>query len=249
MSILENLRILLVEDDIVNQMLFQRSFFKLATKITIVESGTKAIDLLRNSDFDIVIMDLYLPDLDGCETAEVIRNDLKLTIPIIAITASPIEEEKERCDTSGMSGYIRKPFTIDQLMEIISKLDPPLKSKNKNLSGDGITIDLTFLETIADNDKEYIDLIIKTFNQNMPQTIEKIKQYYIDGDKDNLAKTAHFAKSSLSVIQIQQMFQQALLIETETKKTQLPDENIKQAIDKFEKQFTQAKNILENYSA
>ena len=250
-EILENKHILLVEDDRVNQMLFERSIIKLNTKVTIAGDGEKAIELLQKENFDLVIMDIYLPGMDGCETTQIIRKQLQSDIPIIAITASPIDEEIQRCFRAGMNGHMRKPFTVEQLVEAASKVIPQKQveeEEDSSLIGDDmITIDLSFLKTIADDDEEYIHMIIKTFNENMPPVIEKMNRYYKDGDRDNLSKTAHYAKSSLSVIQIKQMFSQALNIETDAKKAKLPDEKMNIAIQDFSKQFDRAKDILNNY--
>jgi CheY-like chemotaxis protein len=248
MSILENRRILLVEDDPVNQMLFQRSILKITTNIAIADNGDKALDLLRKEKFDLVIMDIYLEGIDGCEVTVKIRNELKLDIPIIAVTASPIEDELKRCIKSGMNSYLRKPFTVDQLAEEAAKFLQAKPKEIKSVFGDDtVTVDLNFLLEIAENDIPYIQLMIKTFLENMPPVIRKMRQFNIEGDKDNLAKTAHFAKSSLSVIQIQQMLDQARQIETDAKSKSFSDEKMLGAIVKFDEQFSHAQNILDNY--
>jgi CheY-like chemotaxis protein len=248
-SILENKRILLVEDDPVNQMLFQRSINKITTNIAIADNGDKALDILSRETFDLIIMDIYLEGIDGCEVTVKIRTDLKLDTPIIAVTASPIEDELKRCIKSGMNSYLRKPFTVNQLSEEAAKFLPATQIENpRSVMGDGtVTVDLNFLLEIAENDIPYIQLMIKTFLENMPPVIKKMRQFNIDGDKDNLAKTAHFAKSSLSVIQIQQMLEQARLIETDARSKNFSDEKMLGAIVKFDDQFTHARNILNNY--
>jgi CheY-like chemotaxis protein/HPt (histidine-containing phosphotransfer) domain-containing protein len=252
-SALQNKKLLLVEDDIVNQMLFQRSVLKLNMQVAIAGNGEKAIELLADNIYDLIIMDIHLPDIDGCETTEIIRGKLKNKTPIIAITASPMDEELKRCLAAGMNGYIRKPFTIDQFVNAVEHLIPlpePEEEQEINyiLNGDGVTVDLTFLKTVAEDDIEYMHLMINTFIDYMPATITKMEKFNADEDNDNLAKTAHFAKSSLSVITIKEMFEQAVSMEADAKKGEVNNELMNESIKNFNQLFINSKIVLNKFT-
>jgi len=114
-SSLEHLRILLAEDNILNQKLASFALKKVGVQLEIANHGQEAIDLLREKSFDLILMDLEMPVLDGYQTSRIIREEMGLDIPIIACTAHVLAEEKERCEAIGMDGFITKPYKPDLL--------------------------------------------------------------------------------------------------------------------------------------
>ena len=124
---MKNVRILLVEDNEFNQMVavdtLERSIE--GAKVTIAGNGKIAIDMLLNNTFDIVLMDIQMPEMDGHEATKNIRSnsDEKInSIPIIAMTASVIKAEVDKCFESGMNEFVGKPFSVGELLEKMSKL-------------------------------------------------------------------------------------------------------------------------------
>ncbi|MCZ2355875.1 MAG: PAS domain S-box protein [Bacteroidia bacterium] len=113
------LTILAVEDNPLNQILVKKVLENLGHTVTIASDGEKAIHQLFDNKYDIVLMDIQMPVLDGYQTIEKIRNELFLSIPVIALTAHSSEEEKERCLASGFNGYITKPFKPNELQKLI----------------------------------------------------------------------------------------------------------------------------------
>ena len=117
---------LIVEDEQINQQILQAILLKLGHRPTIAENGYAALDLLESRHFDIVLMDVQMPELDGLETTRIIRNSrdfLNLRdIPIIALTAYAMAGDKDRCLEAGMSGYLAKPVDIKQLEKILKNL-------------------------------------------------------------------------------------------------------------------------------
>ena len=95
----------------------------------LAENGQKAIDLLQQKKYDLVLMDIQMPVMDGYATTSFIRNELNMNIPIIAMTAKVLPGEKEKCQALGMNNYISKPLNEDILYDIlldyISKNDTP----------------------------------------------------------------------------------------------------------------------------
>jgi CheY-like chemotaxis protein len=119
-SMLAGKQILLVEDNAINQMLVKYTLSSSGAQIDICETGTKALEKLHDKNYDVILMDIHMPELDGYQTTEIIRKQLKLQTPIFAMTALSIDSEKEKCLAAGMNGSLVKPFTIQILNDILA---------------------------------------------------------------------------------------------------------------------------------
>lgn len=126
----QSLRILVVEDNAVNQRFAERFLAKRGHEIVLAGNGKEAIDAFRQDVFDVVLMDLQMPILDGFKATQIIRElpNGKVT-PIIAMTAHAMKEDRERCLNGGMDGYISKPIKPDELQE---ELDRVVRAKGDN---------------------------------------------------------------------------------------------------------------------
>ena len=118
---LQNISILLVEDNANNRLVAQKSLGYYNCKITEVNNGIEAVEILKIQKFDIILMDIYMPEMDGLEATEIIRNKLKITIPIVAFTANAFKSEIEKFIEIGMDAYVLKPFDENILIETIAK--------------------------------------------------------------------------------------------------------------------------------
>jgi CheY-like chemotaxis protein len=118
------LRILLAEDNSVNQRLAMRVLEKRGHSIEVAATGTQALVALTRQSFDLVLMDVQMPEMNGLEATAAIR-EMELSggghIPIIAMTAHAMKGDRERCLEAGMDGYITKPLKVDELFEAIDK--------------------------------------------------------------------------------------------------------------------------------
>ncbi|HWY98545.1 MAG TPA: ATP-binding protein, partial [Bacteroidia bacterium] len=122
---LKNLNVLLVEDNAMNQLLARKVLSDWGWNIMVVENGIEAIDKVTQNDFDIVLMDIQMPEMDGYEATRQIRNTLpeaKRHVPIMAMTAHVMPSEEERCYNAGMNGYISKPFDTQTLYTKIESI-------------------------------------------------------------------------------------------------------------------------------
>ncbi len=117
---------LVVEDERINQQILQAILTKLGHRAAIAANGHVALDFLRRERFDVVLMDVQMPELDGLETAEIIRKSLDYrhvrNIPIIALTAYAMTGDRERCLAAGMNGYLAKPVDLKALARLLQKL-------------------------------------------------------------------------------------------------------------------------------
>ena len=122
---MSNLRVLIAEDNMVNVMLMKKLFSKWGISPTIAENGERAIEMVQYGNFDIILMDLQMPVLNGFDAAMEIRkmrDPKKANIPIIALTASALYDIKERVFNSGMNDYVSKPFKPDELKDKMQNL-------------------------------------------------------------------------------------------------------------------------------
>jgi signal transduction histidine kinase/DNA-binding response OmpR family regulator len=122
---LGSLRILLAEDSVVNQKLAVGLLEKQGHSVAVAEDGEQALDMLQKDNFDVVLMDVEMPELDGLAATEAIRaaeQDTGKHLPIIAMTAHAMKGDRERCLEAGMDDYISKPIRVDQVSEILQRV-------------------------------------------------------------------------------------------------------------------------------
>lgn len=120
-------KILLAEDNLVNQRVAMQSLEKRGHSVVLAESGRKALDAWRNQPFDIILMDVQMPEMDGFEATARIREHEKSSgkhIPIIALTAHAMVGDRERCLAAGMDDYVSKPINIAALFAALERLLP-----------------------------------------------------------------------------------------------------------------------------
>jgi signal transduction histidine kinase/DNA-binding response OmpR family regulator len=115
------LRILIVEDNPVNQKLAQRTLNKLGYTVSTVSNGSLALDALAENTFDLIFMDIQMPEMDGLEATRIIRRDNTSQAVIVAMTANVMAEDREACRLAGMDDYISKPIELKILVNILEK--------------------------------------------------------------------------------------------------------------------------------
>jgi CheY-like chemotaxis protein len=121
------LQILLAEDNRINQTVAIRTLEKMGHSVVLATDGREALSLLKAERFDLVLMDIQMPEMDGLTATREIRNGEKRTgshIPIIAMTAHNMSGDRERCLESGMDGYVAKPIKFQELAEAIASVRP-----------------------------------------------------------------------------------------------------------------------------
>jgi CheY-like chemotaxis protein len=119
--------ILVAENDVGNQRVASRILEKAGHSVVIVETGTEALAMLKRHTFDLVLMDIQMPEMDGFEAAAAIRKSESGHIPIIAITALAMPGDRERCLAAGMDDYISKPIRAFDLLRVVEKAQLAMK--------------------------------------------------------------------------------------------------------------------------
>lgn len=122
----DSLNILIAEDNMLNQKLISRLIQNKGHKFTLAENGLEAVQTMRKDTFDLILMDIQMPEMDGIEATINIRNDVSgdfnPNIPIVAVTAYAFAEDKERCAEVGMNDFISKPINIQKLNSVLEKV-------------------------------------------------------------------------------------------------------------------------------
>jgi len=121
---LDGVRILLVEDNPVNQNVARGILEQARAVVAVADNGQLALELLRSDDYDLVLMDVQMPVMDGFTATQKIRNELGLTLPVIAMTAGVMESEREQCMQAGMDDFIAKPIDVEQMFATLARYAP-----------------------------------------------------------------------------------------------------------------------------
>ena len=124
----DGFRVLVVEDEIINQMLCRQVLQKMGIEVDVAENGQQAIDALAKDRFDLVLMDCQMPVMDGYEATRTIRANEQARglprLPIVALTAHAMRGDREVCIDAGMDDYLSKPFEITDLQDLLRQRLP-----------------------------------------------------------------------------------------------------------------------------
>lgn len=208
---LKNLNVLLVEDNDINR-LYANSIMKTwECNIDVAENGYVAVEKVKNKRFDVVLMDVQMPVMDGFEATKAIRHgDGPFNrVPIIALTANATRKDIEKCLAAGMNDCIPKPFTPEDLFRALVKHSSTSLADDKGHE----PVDLSYLQRVSSNNQEFIDEMVSTFIDTMPKSIQEIRSHANNGDWHSLATAIHKIKPSLSLMGLNRARETAAKIE------------------------------------
>ena len=199
-----NLRILLAEDNVINQRVAQGMLRSLGFKADIVANGMEAVSALELINYDLVLMDCQMPEMDGFEATSVIRNSESKVhnhaVPIIAMTANAMVGDRERCIEAGMNDYLSKPVKKAALKEILGKWlaladhkDAPAQ-KYSSIPSAPLLFDEAELLSNLGGDRDFIVSILDDAFINIPVDIEKLKEMVKESDARAICLQTHTLK-------------------------------------------------------
>jgi len=187
------LRILLAEDNRVNQQVALRILEKQGHTVVVVGDGQAALAALAQAPFDLVLMDIQMPVLDGMATTAAIRAQEQGThMPIIAMTAHAMRGDHERCLTAGMDGYVTKPLKAADLAAAIAQLLPaaPLPQTSAGTP----PVDVSAALRSVEGDQGLLENLFEAFQQDYPRQLAEIQDAIGMGDAARTARVAHSVK-------------------------------------------------------
>ncbi len=193
-----HLHILLAEGDPTNQRLLMYMLEKWGHQVEVVNTGDAALAALACASFDLVVMDVQVPGLDGIKTATAIRLKERETgghIPIIALTAPAVESDRQRCLEVGMDGCVSKPVKAQDLWASIDRLWPATAA----LVSDEPPIDVAAALHAMDGDTAILQEMVELFRQEYPIHLAELHRAVMQGDPAQLERSAHRLKGSACV--------------------------------------------------
>jgi CheY-like chemotaxis protein len=122
--LLEGKRILVADDNRLNQKILIFVLQKSGAEVDVANTGSETVNLVQTKRYDAILMDVQMPEMDGIEASTYIRNELKMTLPIIGLTASTMPSEFQKCIDGGMTTCTSKPFDPKELIQLIADIIP-----------------------------------------------------------------------------------------------------------------------------
>lgn len=210
---MERKKILVAEDVPVNQLIAKHILKSWGHVVTVAENGKEVLKFLERNNYDLILMDIHMPEMNGVVTTRLIRklsNTKKSTIPIIAVTAAAFKDETERYLEAGMNEFITKPYTEEKLFEVIRrvlKMTSPDKKTGTEADSEPIKpkeklYDLSNLLQFGDDDPNFIKDIITLFITNGRQDLSALQAAVTSGEIQEIFQVAHRMKSSLHTMGI-----------------------------------------------
>lgn len=244
-----HLRVLLAEDNEVNQLLAKSilQYWGVETRIAI--TGAEVVNLMQTEDFDLILMDIQMPEKSGIEAASEIRKlrDLKKkNIPIIALTANALMGEEKKYREVGMDDFLTKPFKERELYEVVERVlrkegafkrtfDKDVQSFEtpvlEQITATEKLYDLRQVEEIASGNQDFILSLVNIFLETIPVNCSEMVEASQTAQWDKVSKLAHKVKSTIDTMEIVSIRTDIRTIEHDAKK-ELNPENIKKLVIK-----------------
>lgn len=234
---LENVKILLAEDNHLNHLLMESIMTEWGVEMKIAVNGKNAVELLQQERFDLILMDVHMPEMDGYEASRYIRENLPEPlshIPIIAITANATEEDRTKCLEAGMIDFISKPFRQEDLFLKISRYtnlkktstrNSSKKTKERRTDTKKRVIRLGYLRSVSAGNKKFLKEVMSIFITQIPEELEILELAFQKRNWSMLADTAHKMKLGINVMGMKESEKIILYIESEAREKISPDES------------------------
>lgn len=216
-SILKGRKVLITDDYEINRLVATTILNDYGVITIEAKNGIEAIEAIEKEKFDVILMDVQMPEMDGVEATNIIRKRISKTIPIIALTAYALKGDDAKFIDEGMNDYLSKPFEENQLLEILIKwikkteinkptnISLPKKIVEAKLSNSEEYVplfDLSKLKMISKGNIEFINKMIALFIETSSTSIVDMKQAYLNNDFEKISKIAHRIKPSIENLEI-----------------------------------------------
>lgn len=245
---LKNKTVLLVEDNEINRFMAQTILESWEMRVFTAENGAEAVEFLKSSSVDVILMDMQMPILDGVQATWMIRNKLNVSIPIIALTANASQSEKEKCLNAGMNLYLSKPYKQEELLEVFAEIfdqevEIVLIEEQVNLDKkEHSLVDLTLLVQNTNNDLVFMKKMIQLVISETTKKANEIELLLKDGNFDGIRRIAHSMKPSLDHVSVKEI--RNLVREVESfPKEKIPESLLKQLVSLLNLLVDQLKEV------
>jgi two-component system, sensor histidine kinase and response regulator len=209
------LRILLAEDHPVNQKLAVRLLEKWGHSVLIANNGQEALEALERERFDLVLMDVWMPEMGGFEATQAIRERERETgghLPVVAMTAHAMKGDRERCLEAGMDAYVSKPVQPEELLKVLQNLVP--EAPETGVESEAGVLDREELLQRMDGDLELLRELAELFFAGYPKKLTELREAITAGDAAVVERVAHSLKGSVGNFAAPAAFEAAEQLET-----------------------------------
>ena len=221
-------KIIMAEDILINQLLVSKIFQKWNCQLDIVNDGKEVVHQLSNQEYDLVLMDLQMPIMDGYEATKLIREEKESQIPIVALSAHASRTEKEKCLNYGMNALVSKPIDEEVLLFEMYKWLVGIKENeiikitefelNEDPTSNSI-INFAYLDSVTKGDKDFVNDLIELVSIEMPKLLERISDFYDENNAESFKKEVHKLKSSITIFGVARGKELIYEMETEISET------------------------------
>lgn len=225
-------QILLAEDNVINRQIASELLEEAGATVICAENGQQAVEMALHCLFDAILMDVHMPIMDGLEASRQIRAHGLTTLPIIAVTAHAFDAARQEALEAGMDEHLSKPYTPDQLYQLLCRFMPAPTPASESTSSHGAPT--------SPADKQ-LDSLLQKFQQYHAEDASSLRKAKRDGDLETIQLIAHNLKSVGHYIQAQQMQQLAKSLDAAAKAGQAPAELVEalaSEIDTIQHQLT-----------
>jgi CheY-like chemotaxis protein len=256
-----NLRILLAEDNEVNQHLIMRILARIGYEVTLAKNGIQVLNKMDKQDFDLILMDIQMPEMDGITATKLIRAHYSAEKQprIVALTAEVPTEGIDKYKSAGMDGVLTKPVQIEELVAVLEsfsknipvKKHEEIQPENKSSSlNDFQTLDQNvigdFMKLMGD-DTDSARHLIDLYKQGTPELIEKIETAFKQKNMDDLLRLMHTLKGSSSQVGARRMEQLCARLEVLLKQSGI--EPFGNFISGIKQEFSAVVAALDDFAA
>jgi PAS domain S-box-containing protein len=244
------LRILVAEDSLVNQKVAIGLLEAQGHQLTIAHNGREAVTAARREEFDVVLMDVQMPEVDGLEATTMIRAREQATgrhVAIIAMTAHAMKGDRETCLASGMDGYIPKPIRAAQLFETIDAVLTKLRQSrpSQEVSSES-KVDWEQALDVVQGDRELLKEIAETYLDEYPRMLQQVRDSIGDRDSTTLQRAAHTLKGSMRYFGATDAFDCAYELESMGREGRF--EGADDALRRLESELEQIEPVLSEFA-
>lgn len=216
----QELRILVAEDNLTNQQVITRLLRNEGHSVVIARNGREAVEVLKNTTVDLVLMDLQMPELDGLEAARAIRASERGSgrhLPILAMTANDLRIDRDRSKEAGMDGFLNKPVGRQELLKALDDVaagGASGTSKEPDAGRRPALLDLEMALSRVSDDPELLREVAHLFLEDYPKALDEIRRAAESRDAQTLERSAHSLKGSVANFGAEPVVQAALRLET-----------------------------------
>lgn len=224
-------RVLVVDDNAINQSLMKHLLLQWNVDFDIVANGVEAVNRLRDHVYDLILMDIQMPQMDGYTATQQIREVLQLDTPIIAMTAHAMAGEREKCLSRGMNDYISKPIKEEELFKLICSFGLQERhqqtAENLTVQNSFKFIDLDYMRSISGGDVDFEKTVTQQFITNVPKHLQQLKTAYQNNDFATVNMRAHDFKTSIAMLGLLNTLAEKLdLIELVSEQNEVTEQTI-----------------------